>query len=210
MERKDSGKTTILVTHDMNAVKKYCNKAVLIEKGLVKAIGDPNDVASQYSLDNTITSADSVPDNSKLFYFPDLIDGLRVELLSEPMIEPGQEISFKISYNVFEDLKTYVAFSLTDLDRKIWIYNDNSMDNLTDGKGKKEFVYTTSIPQVNDLKLILQVSIRDDKHQPIAVASSQQSPRILIVRNDITENDFSARDSATGLIQRHGSWLLTE
>ena len=28
MERKKSGKTTILVTHDMNAVKKYCNKAV--------------------------------------------------------------------------------------------------------------------------------------------------------------------------------------
>ena len=28
MERKKSGKTTILVTHDMSAVKKYCNKAV--------------------------------------------------------------------------------------------------------------------------------------------------------------------------------------
>lgn len=40
-ERKKSGKTTILVTHDMGAVKKYCNKAVLIENGLVKAIGDP-------------------------------------------------------------------------------------------------------------------------------------------------------------------------
>ena len=38
-ERKKSGKTTILVTHDMGAVKKYCNKAVLIENGLVKALG---------------------------------------------------------------------------------------------------------------------------------------------------------------------------
>ena len=36
MERKKSGKTTILVTHDMNAVKKYCNKAVLIENGLAQ------------------------------------------------------------------------------------------------------------------------------------------------------------------------------
>ncbi|WP_277291308.1 ABC transporter ATP-binding protein, partial [Streptococcus orisratti] len=41
MERKKSGKTTILVTHDMGAVKKYCNRAVLIENGLVKAYGDP-------------------------------------------------------------------------------------------------------------------------------------------------------------------------
>ena len=52
LERKNSGKTTILVTHDMAAVKKYCNKAVLIEDGLVKAIGDPDDVANQYSFDN--------------------------------------------------------------------------------------------------------------------------------------------------------------
>ena len=51
-ERKKSGKTTILVTHDMGAVKKYCNKAVLIENGLVKAMGDPFDVSDQYSFDN--------------------------------------------------------------------------------------------------------------------------------------------------------------
>ena len=48
MERKQSGKTTILVTHDMSAVKKYCNKAVLIEHGLVKVVGDPDEVANQY------------------------------------------------------------------------------------------------------------------------------------------------------------------
>ena len=41
LERKESGKTTILVTHDMGAVKKYCNRAVLIENGLVKAL--PNE-----------------------------------------------------------------------------------------------------------------------------------------------------------------------
>ncbi len=54
MERKESGKTTILVTHDMAAVKKYCNKAVLIDDGLIKAYGDPDDVANQYSLDNAV------------------------------------------------------------------------------------------------------------------------------------------------------------
>ncbi len=52
LERKKSGKTTILVTHDMGAVKKYCNKAVLIENGLVKTFGNPDEVANQYSLDN--------------------------------------------------------------------------------------------------------------------------------------------------------------
>lgn len=36
----------------MNAVKKYCNKAVLIEDGLIKVSGNVDKVANQYSLDN--------------------------------------------------------------------------------------------------------------------------------------------------------------
>ena len=52
LERKRTGKTTILVTHDMGAVKKYCNKAILIEDGLIKVSGVPEEVAIQYSLDN--------------------------------------------------------------------------------------------------------------------------------------------------------------
>ncbi len=39
----------------MNAVKKYCTKAVLIEDGYIKASGDVDKVANQYSLDNLQT-----------------------------------------------------------------------------------------------------------------------------------------------------------
>jgi len=70
MERKQSGKTTILVTHDMSAVKKYCNKAVLIEHGLVKVVGDPDEVANQYSFDNAagqkVSNDDVVVENPKI------------------------------------------------------------------------------------------------------------------------------------------------
>src|SRR5574344_1335841 len=65
LERKTSGKTTILVTHDMGAVKKYCNKALLIEKGYVKALGEPDDVANQYSFDNVLASISEVTENEE-------------------------------------------------------------------------------------------------------------------------------------------------
>lgn len=47
--KKDKTKTIILVTHSMDAVRKFCNKAILIEKGSIVAEGDPNDVADEYS-----------------------------------------------------------------------------------------------------------------------------------------------------------------
>ena len=39
-----AAKAVVLVTHDMNWVTEYCNRALLIEKGLVVAEGEPVDV----------------------------------------------------------------------------------------------------------------------------------------------------------------------
>ena len=66
---------------------------------------------------------------------------------------PDQDISFEISYDVNEDIETYIAFSLTDIDRGIWIYNDNSMDNKTSGSGRKNTTYKCSLPILITLSL---------------------------------------------------------
>ena len=207
MERKQSGKTTILVTHDMSAVKKYCNKAVLIEHGLVKVVGDPDEVANQYSFDNAagqkVSNDDVVVENPK-------ITDLQVKLLNDNIISPDQDISFEISYDVNEDIETYIAFSLTDIDRGIWIYNDNSMDNKMSGAGRKTLTYKCSLAHLNNIKLKLQVSVRDKEDQMIAFADSDNSPVILLNRNDIEDDDKSAKDSATGMVQRNGKWEIQE
>ena len=207
MERKKSGKTTILVTHDMNAVKKYCNKAVLIEDGLIKVVGAPDDVANQYSLDN---ASQKKALNDDFTAEHEAISDLKVELLTPAQITPNQDIKFEISYQVKQDIPTYITFSLTDIDRSIWIYNDNSFDDMTNGKGEKRFVYTCSLAEVNDIKLKLQVSVRDHHDQILAFANSKNTPIILINRNDISDDDISAKDSATGLIQRNGSWIISQ
>ncbi|MGO3005749.1 MAG: ABC transporter ATP-binding protein [Lactococcus cremoris] len=200
IERKKSGQTTILVTHDMNAVKKYCTKAVLIEDGYIKASGDVDKVANQYSLDNLQTeiSAGDKPETKET-----LINSLEVRVLSEQQILPSDEITFEVSYQVKKDIKTYIAFSLTEVDRNIWIYNDNSLNHLSEGKGLKKVKYTCKLNNVNDLKLKLQVSVRNEKDDLIAFADEKV---IIIARDDIPDNDKSEKDSATGLLQRNGEW----
>ena len=191
----------------MSAVKKYCNKAVLIEHGLVKVVGNPDEVANQYSFDNAagqkVSNDDVVVENPK-------ITDLQVKLLNDNIISPDQDISFEISYDVNEDIETYIAFSLTDIDRGIWIYNDNSMDNKTSGSGRKTLTYKCSLAHLNNIKLKLQVSVRDNDDQMIAFADSDNSPVILLNRNDIEDDDKSAKDSATGMVQRNGKWEIQE
>lgn len=206
MERKDSGKTTILVTHDMGAVKKYCNRAVLIEDGLVKAYGEPFDVANQYSVDNTETAEDAM--NAEKISVSDIAKDLKVSLISNPRITPNDTITFEVSYEVLKDDFTYIAFSLTDIDRNIWVYNDNSLDYPTQGMGRKCISYQCQLSQLNDIKLKLEVTVRDKNGQMLLFSTAEQSPQIVIQRNDIDQDDLSALDSASGLYQRNGKWVF--
>src|SRR4029078_4441107 len=45
---RESGKTIVLVTHDMGAVETYCDRAMLIHDGDVVLEGSPEDVAKSY------------------------------------------------------------------------------------------------------------------------------------------------------------------
>ncbi|HFU3729138.1 TPA: ABC transporter ATP-binding protein [Streptococcus suis] len=214
-ERKKSGKTTILVTHDMGAVKKYCNKAVLIEHGLVKAIGNPENVANQYSFDNTVTAqpeplaeGDGLDSESTEVKEIQLVEDFKLDLLSPNQISPKDTIQFRMEYTVLQDIETYMALSLTDIDRNIWIYNDNSMNQLQSGKGKKVVHYSCSLPNVNDLKLKLEVTVRDKDGKMLAFSDATQTPIIMVNRTDIAPDDVSALDSASGLIQRNGNWTF--
>ena len=45
---KDAGKTILFVTHDMAAVNRFCDRAVLLERGRVELIGPPDHVGARY------------------------------------------------------------------------------------------------------------------------------------------------------------------
>jgi ABC-type polysaccharide/polyol phosphate transport system ATPase subunit len=45
----DAGRTILFVTHDMGAVERFCDRAMLLERGEVVDIGDPAGIARQYN-----------------------------------------------------------------------------------------------------------------------------------------------------------------
>jgi ABC-2 type transport system ATP-binding protein len=47
-ERREAGKTIVLVTHDMSTVQDLCDRAMLIHDGELKFIGDPEETAAMY------------------------------------------------------------------------------------------------------------------------------------------------------------------
>jgi ABC-2 type transport system ATP-binding protein len=47
-EKREAGKTIVLVTHDMGTVQSLCHRAVLLHEGELKYVGAPEDAALRY------------------------------------------------------------------------------------------------------------------------------------------------------------------
>ena len=46
---KAAGKTIVFVTHDMNAVERFCDRAMLLERGRIVQVGEPHAIARAYN-----------------------------------------------------------------------------------------------------------------------------------------------------------------
>ena len=47
-ELKAQGKTMVFVTHSMETVKEFCNRAVWLSNGVIKMDGEPDKVIEEY------------------------------------------------------------------------------------------------------------------------------------------------------------------
>ena len=204
-ERKKSGKTTILVTHDMGAVKKYCNKAVLIENGLVKAIGDPFDVSDQYSFDNLESNSHHHGDENEGLVTT-VVEDFTARLLSPKKVTPDDEVVIEFSFNLLdESVNPHIAFSFVDISTGNGLYNDNSMDIPLSGIGPKKVTYKCKLPYFNHVKLRLVAFLRDENQENLAILSTTNPP-IFSIDRVVDRTNRSELDSSTGLLIRQGKW----
>ena len=120
--RKDSSKTVVLVTHDMNAIKKYCTRAMMISDGRVKAIGDPETVSQEYTMENMEVerSKEDRLKKEKGTYANGLNERcplLRTTPVSSTLCSGEEPFVFEVEYQYDEPGDFYLAIALHDLRR---------------------------------------------------------------------------------------------
>jgi ABC-type polysaccharide/polyol phosphate transport system ATPase subunit len=71
-EKKNAGKTLILVTHDMAAVQAFCDRAMLIHDGEQRYLGDPEEAALRYYRLNFAASSRGPGDDAAPVSVPDV------------------------------------------------------------------------------------------------------------------------------------------
>src|SRR5437588_2456577 len=77
---RQEGRTILFVTHDMGAVQRFCDRALLLERGPVVDIGEPSSIARQYNRINFERVRD---DGARASLPPEALGGhQRVEVLN--------------------------------------------------------------------------------------------------------------------------------
>jgi ABC-2 type transport system ATP-binding protein len=85
-EKKNAGKTLVLVTHDMATVQAFCDRAMLIHDGEQRYLGDPEEAALRYyrlNFAGTEHAPDAAPDVAAVDAWIEQLNGRRVSDLEE-------------------------------------------------------------------------------------------------------------------------------
>jgi len=132
-ELKKAGTTIVLVTHDMGAVLRFCDRAVLIEAGKVVNAGKPTDIADAYLNLNF---------KQKKKVKKDELSAVDVETYSidnkvSHLFDPGDDIILEIDYKNKEKTKTHIGVQIFN-DEGVYCFGTNtSVDGLKPFSGEK-------------------------------------------------------------------------
>ena len=190
--KKDKSKTVILVTHSMESVRQFCNRAVLIRDGKVEIDGTPEDVANSYSLENAEKYSNKSDDGHQV---NQIVKDLDVKLLSPQKVNQKDQLEIAISYNVLEDADTYAALTLWDINRSQSLINSNSKSTLQKGKGTKKITFKADLSSLNDTNIRAYVSIRDKHGTILSYTLDEKSPTIILRRNDYPDMKNKTTDA---------------
>ncbi|TWP22202.1 ABC transporter ATP-binding protein [TM7 phylum sp. oral taxon 349] len=156
--------TVVLVTHDMNAVKRFCSKAMIISEGKIEKIGTPEEIAEIYTEKNIEQKKETKKEKRKDLFEYEILDAKKAYSVGDtvslrvrcPKLVSPAFVNFSLVYN---------GFVIADRNSK---YNDKK-DSLKQGKW---FIFKTKLEGLNggryDVHLTLHRT-RDNKlleHKP--------------------------------------------
>ena len=160
---KDAGKTILFVTHDMGLVERFCDRAMLIERGNVLSIGHPHEIGLLYNQVNFGGLVHDAP-TREAAERPVEIRTCRFEVAGEAMSELPHGETFDIAFEMlFNERAENPVFGVS----------------LRNEAGQTVFATTTqwSLPQTGVFEA---GSVRDRARSARRVVRSRPLPRLAL------------------------------
>lgn len=173
-EVKKSGKTVVLVSHDMSSIRRFCNKAIYISNGKVTITGSPDKVAEQYLKDNI--------KNSNLEENPDILNknlkGSEIDATidNKTSVNPILIVDFKTTLKA----PLYIGISILKDGASI---AEMTSENEIELKNNDKAFYKISTEQLNGGIYSVAVALFSLHNREI-IAFGKSKPTFIVKGND--------------------------
>ncbi len=187
--KKDANKTVILVTHDMNAVKKYCNKAVLIKDGEVIVSGDKDDVANRYTLENLSNKKNNNSADGYPIGLNKRVPFMCIVPIGKQLLNCNETFRFAVEYEFNEPGKYFIAVAMHDIKRGGIAYDTGGDTIELEGEGRQRAEFEVPLKILNNGEFKLVASLRTRS------ATDPDDTDMIAFTNDNNSCMFAVRDS---------------
>lgn len=180
---KKGGKTVILVTHSMESVRSFCNKAILINDGSVVASGNPDKVASRYSDLFIQEQIEELEKDMPVVEKRKTLSDVRLENVS--ILQAGKStkaVNFKEDFSIKLSIKTVRAYE--DLVMGVHVF---------DQAGRDMVVLSTKVlggfrleKGMNKVEFAIQNIFTDGSYYVNIAIEERASKRLLLQEHEIS------------------------
>lgn len=197
---KKEKKTVIFVTHDMNAVREYCDRAIMIEQGKIVASGSPEEVATAYSRMFAEEIQSSKIDSQKNRWGTKEVQFKSVNVVPEKITDSEANIEVVAKLKSAVDInEPVIGFSIADSAGTILLGTNNKIEHHKIGiltKGQ-QVTLKWRIPNIfNDGKYTVTVAAAHDNGVEVydwwneatsfKAINDKKTPYIIAPRIDMT------------------------
>lgn len=124
---KKEGKTVVFVTHDMQTMSRFCDRAILIDQGIIQLEGRAVEVAQQYTKDNFSGSSDNNTSSSKVSRNTNAyIESISIE--GPKSVSQGE--SLQVSATIYSKIATKAVIGVSVLENMFYVGGVNSSKDL--------------------------------------------------------------------------------
>lgn len=197
--------TVVLVTHDMTAVKKFCDRAILIEDGVIIAEGDPTVIADKYSeLNQQVIDAEVSNRNKKII----LKDGGGVE--TKVYLDGVESMSF----GVYDDAEVDIVWDKKyDADSVLLDIFKKDGEHVTNFVSRREGV--KSLIGKKNVRIKINLNLTPGSYYfAVALLKGKKEKRLVTVNpiyEFIVKDDWSkAKHKFAGTTKLSGEWFFKE
>ncbi|MCA9323987.1 ABC transporter ATP-binding protein [Candidatus Saccharibacteria bacterium] len=203
---KSEKKTIILVTHSMDYIEKFCDRAILIHDGEVIDEGKPEDVAFHYkkiNVENTAkTAADNEVTNKETGNRKVLVTDMKMSAVDN-ILQTGDKIQFTIDYQKHSPDVTHmnVALGIYHVEGPYVTGVDTVTDKVKTIKVKDSGRIVLGFDELNLLggEYLVNVALfEDDREDPLHFIRS------------ICQFNVVDRDNRRGLVYMPHKWRINE